>query len=132
MREGRDLNESVDLFLCDPSYNVQDQQDLKNSTHDVFYAKVIEAFCDFVEHSLMCEGRGHIVSSAVQFVSWWRRFGACTEEMKDFVGKPKVFEMAYTRLLCRSEHDSFLQDPGLGLHGTWMRRNKQFSSGLMY
>lgn len=49
LREGEDLDESVDLLLCDPSYNIYRQHDFRNIEHDVFNAKNIGVFQDFSE-----------------------------------------------------------------------------------
>lgn len=66
--------ESADLLQCNPLYNVHRQQDLRNSDHDVFDSKNMEAFCDFAKCVTKSEGLEHIFCPAVRLVSCWRVF----------------------------------------------------------
>lgn len=45
----KELNESIDLLLCDPRYNVHCQQDLQNSNHELLNARIMKAFYYFAD-----------------------------------------------------------------------------------
>lgn len=45
---GEDMFESIDLLLCNSSYNERQQQNLIKINRDVFNAKKTIAFCKFV------------------------------------------------------------------------------------
>lgn len=62
-----DQGKSVDLFLCNPPYNVRRQQDMRKSNHDVFIAKDMDEFCDFSDHVQNHGVHGLIFCSAVPF-----------------------------------------------------------------
>lgn len=49
LQDGGELGERADLLLC-YHYYVRRQKEFQNNDHDVFNAKYMDAFCNFVEY----------------------------------------------------------------------------------
>lgn len=67
---GQELVESVGVPLCDTSYNVSSQSELKNTIYVMFGANDKENFFDQVNLLIEPGGHGHVLCSAHQFCGW--------------------------------------------------------------
>lgn len=104
------MTESIDVFLCGPTYNVRRYQDLPNSRQDVFNTINMDEFCVFAQIVLKHGGYGHIFCSAVQFVSWWQRFCTLTELVRKLGEESEVFEVEQTSLFYNRQQSNYLED----------------------
>lgn len=89
----------------------------KKGDHDLFNAKDVEAFSDFVEYVLKRGEWVHILCFAVQVASFWGRFCACTKEAEEGTGQKEVLAVEQTPLFFTYEHGGYLQFP-------WLKRRR--------
>lgn len=62
----------------------------------MFNARDMEAIRDFVEYLLKHVGHGYVFCYDVQFVSRWRLFWACMEEVEENVGETELVKIMQT------------------------------------
>lgn len=91
LRNGEDLFEGDKLLFCNFLYDVCLLQGHFDSDRNETNSKNAKAFCDFAENVLNRGRPGYNFRFDVQFSTWWRRFRARMEKMKDSVGETEVF-----------------------------------------
>ena len=72
--KGETLEDSVQLILTDPPYNIRRQLNAENSNYDVLTVHDMNDIVTQVSSMLLRGGHGHIFCASLQFETWYRMF----------------------------------------------------------